>query len=122
MVEHRKYKGYLLTELVVSMSILVILLACLALSLNGFRRFNNLQLTRQRCTAAALAQLDSIVVTGKQINREDFERLWPNVSVSIKKSGGMGQWKGLERIKVKTTTMSFNKNVEVELSRYIEPK
>ena len=117
--ENRKYSGFLLTELTVALIVLGILLSCLAVSLSGFQRFNHCQLVRQRCIAAAQAELDSIDVTGKQISREDFERLWPQLSVSIEKSDGTGQWEGLQLIKVRTQAESFNRNVEVELSRYV---
>ena len=109
----------MLVELVVSLSVLAIILSCLAISLDGFRRFNHYQLVRQRCTAAAQAELDSIAATGKRISNEDLERLWPKLSVSIQYSDGSGQWEGLKLVKVKTKANSFNRNVEVQLSRYI---
>jgi hypothetical protein len=115
----KKYDGFLLTELIVSLTVLGFLLACLALSLNGFRRFNHYQLVRQRCTAAAQAELDSIAVTGESISEQDFKRLWPKLNVSIEKSDGTGQWKGLKLVKVKTKAKSFNRNVQIQLSRYV---
>lgn len=117
--ENKKYGGFLLTELIVSLIVLGIVLVCLAMSLNGFRRFNNYQLVRQRCVAAAQAELDSITVTGNRISQENFRQLWPRLSVLVEKSDGTGQWEGLKLIKVKTKGKSFSKNVEVELSRYI---
>jgi len=117
--ENRKYKGFLLTELTVALTILGILLASLSLSLNGFRRLNHYQLARQRCTAAAQAQLDSIVVTGQAIPEEDFNRLWPQLSFSIEQSDGCGQWEGLKLVTVKTQVGSFGRDVEVRLNRYI---
>ncbi|HEW79595.1 MAG TPA: type II secretion system protein [Phycisphaerales bacterium] len=117
--ENKKYGGFLLTELIVSLVVLGIVLVCLAMSLNGFRRFNNYQLVRQRCVAAAQAELDSITVTGNRISQENFRQLWPKLNVLVEKSDGTGQWKGLKLIKVKTKGKSFNKDVEIELSRYI---
>ena len=117
--KNKDYGGFLLTELTVALALLGILLTCLALSLNGFRKFNHHQLVRQWCIAAAQAELDSIAVTGKQISDEDFKRLWPKLSVSIEKTNGTDQWKGMRLIQVKTKAKSFNKDVEVELSRYI---
>lgn len=108
-----------MTELAMAMFILGILLVCMAISLNGFRKFNHRQLARQRCIAAAQAQLDSITVTGRQISGADFERLWPKLSVSIEKTQGTGQWEGLKLLKVKTKAKSFARDVEVELCRYI---
>ena len=116
---NKKCGGFLITEMMTSLLVMGILLGCLALSLDGFRRFNHYQLTKQRCIAAAQAQLDSIAVTGVQISNEDFKRLWPKLNVSIEKSDGDGQWKKLKLIKVKTKAKSFNKDVEIELTRYI---
>jgi len=116
---NKKYRGFLLTELMVSLVVLGFILTCLALSLNGFRKFNHYQLVRQRCISAAQAELDSIAATGREISEEDFKRLWPGLSVSVEKTAGTGQWEGLELVSVKAKAKSFNINVEVELSRYI---
>ncbi len=116
---NKKYRGFLLTEFVCSLVVLGIILGCLAISLNGFRKFNHYQLVRQRCISAVQAELDSIAVTGREISEEDFKRLWPRLSVSVEKTAGTGQWEGLELVSVKAKANSFNNNVEVELSRYI---
>jgi type II secretory pathway pseudopilin PulG len=116
---NKKYRGFLLTELMVSLVVLGFILTCLALSLNGFRKFNHYQLVRQRCISAAQAELDCIATTGREISEEDFKRLWPSLSISVEKTAGTGQWEGLELVSVKTKANSFNNNVEVELSRYI---
>ena len=116
---NKKYRGFLLTELMVSMVVFGIILTCLALSLNGFRKFNHYQLVRQRCISAAQAELDSIAVTGREISEEDFKRLWPRLSVSVEKTDGTGQWEGLKLVSVKAKARSFNNDVEVELTRYI---
>ena len=117
--KNKKCGGFLITEMMTSLLVMGILFGCLALSLDGIRRFNHYQLTRQRCIAAAQAQLDSISVTGGQISEKDFKRLWPKLNVSIEKSDGDGQWEKLKLIKVKTKAKSFDKNVEIELTRYI---
>ncbi len=116
---NRKYKGLLLVELAVSLPLLAVIFILLTASLEGFRRFNHYQLTRQRCTAAAQAQLDSITLTGKGIGQEDLERLWPGVSISIEKAEGAGQWGGLKLIRATAGAKSFSTDVEVVLSRYI---
>jgi len=116
---NKKYRGFLLTELMVSLAVLGVILTCLALSLNGFRKFNHYQLVRQRCISAAQSELDSIAVKGRGISEEDFKRLWPGLSVSVEKTDGTDQWEGLELVSVKTKANSFNNDVEVELSRYI---
>ena len=120
--KNKKYGGFLLTEIMAALTVLGILLIGLALSLDGFAKFNRYQLVRQRCTAAAQAELDSIAVTGKPIRDEDFKQLWPKLSISIKKSAGIGQWEGMKLIKVTANGKSFRKEVKVQLYRYISAK
>lgn len=114
-----KYKGYLLTEIIVSIAVLVILILAFTMSLNGFVRFNRVQLVRQQCTAAAQAQLDSIATTGKPIPDEDFKRLWPKLNISFKQSDGTGQWQGTKLVEVEANGMGFSHPVKIRLSRYI---
>lgn len=118
-VKNKKYGGFFITEIVVALSILAILLVGLALSLYGFAKFNRYQLVRQQCIAAAQAELDSITITGKPIPDEDFKRLWPKLGVNIKKSAGTGQWQAMTLVEVTATGKSFNKEVNVQLARYI---
>ena len=108
-----------MTEVIVALSLLGLLLAGLALSLHGLARFNRYQLVRQRCIAAAQAQLDSITATGEPIGDEDIERLWPKLRVSIKRSPGSGPWRGMERLEVTANAKAFHKDVEIRLSRYV---
>ena len=117
---NNKYRGFLLTEVIVAMGLLGLLLAGMALSLHGLAKFNRYQLIRQRCIAAAQAQLDSIVTTGKSIGDEDVERLWPGLSLSVKRSPGTEQWQGLERLEVTASGKSFRKEVKIRLSRYVQ--
>ena len=111
--------GFMLTEMIVAATLLATLLVGLALSLHGFARFNRYQLVRQRCIAAAQAELDSITATGTPIRNEDFKRLWPKLTVSIQSSPGTGQWQGLKLIEVTANGRSFRKEVKVQLSRYV---
>ena len=115
----KKYNGFLLIELTVAIFILGALVIAFALSLNGYARFNRVQLVRQQCTAAAQAQLDSIATTGNPIPDEDFQRLWPKLGFSIKQSDGTGQWQGLNLVEVEANGMSFSQPVKVKLSRYM---
>ena len=117
--ENAKYRGILTAEMVVGLTALGILTAGLALSLYGFSRFNRYQLVRQRCIAAAQAQLDSLTVTGTPIREQDFNRLWPGLVVSIEKLDGTGQWEGMQLVKVTTTGKGLRKEVKVKMSRYI---
>ena len=116
--ENRRHEGFLLTEIVVSMTILGILVAALALSLHGFAKFNRYQLVRQQCTAAAQAELESMAATGAPVTDEDFDRLWSDLDVSIKKSPGTGQWSAMELVEVTTVGRSFDREVKIQLSRY----
>ena len=114
-----KYRGYLFAELIAALAVTGVLITCFAISLDGFRRFNHYQLVRQHCIAAAQAQLDSISKMGKPVGDEDFNGLWPKLAVSIQQSPGTEQWKGLQLVEVTVGGQSFNKQVQVKLSRYI---
>jgi type II secretory pathway pseudopilin PulG len=116
---NKKYRGFLMTEIIVALSLLGLLLAGLALSLSGLARFNRYQLVRQQCIAAAEAQLDSIAATGKPVADDEFKRLWPKVTVSVKRSPGTGKWQDMELIAVATNGISYHKEVKIKLSRYI---
>jgi len=120
-MSHKKRKsgGFLFAEIAVSLAVIAILLACVAFSLNGIARFNHYQLVRQKCIAAAQAQLDCLTATGKPIEDEDFNRIWPQLTVSIEKSAGQEQWLGTQLVKVTTSGKYLRKQVTIELSRYI---
>lgn len=114
-----KHCGFLLAEMIVSLTVLATLLIMFALSLNGLARFNRYQLVRQRCIAAAQAELDAITRTGERIPSQQFQRLWPRLTVAIKTSPGEGQWEALELVEVTTGGKSFGHEVKVQLCRYI---
>lgn len=118
-VKNGKHGGFVLTEIAVAMAILGIVLTGLALSLHGFAKFNSYQLVRQRCIAAAQAELDSIASTGGQIPDEDFSRLWPKLGVSVRRAAGTGQWQGMDLVEVTANGKSFRKEVKIRLSRYV---
>ena len=115
----KKHGGFTLIEVMVGLAVLGMVLVGLALSLNGFAKFNRYQWMRQHCIAAAQAELDSIAVRGEAIREEDFMRLWPNLTVSIKESAGAGQWKGMKLVEVTASGKSFSKEVKVQLCRYV---
>ncbi|MFC1603858.1 hypothetical protein ACFL5F_02415 [Planctomycetota bacterium] len=115
----RKYGGFIFAEIAVSLTVMAMLLAGVAFSLNGMAKFNRYQLIRQQCIAAAQAELDSLTATGKPIDDEDFSRIWPQLSVSIEKSAGQGQWQDTQLAKVTTSGRYLRKQVTIELSRYI---
>lgn len=115
----RRYRGFLFAEMTVAFTIIAMLLAGVAYSLNGLSKFNHYQLLRQQCIAAAQAELDSLTITGEPIKVEDFSRIWPQLNVSIEKFAWQGQWQGAQLVKVTTSGKSWRKQVIIELSRYI---
>jgi hypothetical protein len=116
--KHVRYCGLMMTELIVSLTVLGMLMVTFAISLDGFRRLNHYHFTKQRCVSAAQAMLDSIAITGKAIDEADVNRLWPGVIIKIDELEGTDQWKGLKLISVSAKGTTGNKNVEVRLSRY----
>lgn len=114
-----RYGGFLFAEIMVGLTVMAMLLAGMAFSLNGLAKFNRYQLIRQQCIAAAQAELDSLTATGEPIKDEDFSRIWPRLSVSIEESNGQGQWQGTQLVKVTTSGKYLRKQVTIELSRYI---
>ena len=53
----RRYSGFLFVEMTVAFTVVAMLLAGVAFSLNGIAKFNHYQLIRQQCIAAAQAAL-----------------------------------------------------------------
>lgn len=119
MSKRNRHNGFLLTELMTALALLMIILTCMALSLKVFRRINQYQLIRQRCVAAAQAQLDCITVTGQPISEEDLKRLWPKLNIEIEQSDGTGQWQGMKLLKVRATAKADNRKVSVELAGFL---
>ena len=115
----RRYSGFLFVEMTVAFTVIAMLLAGVAFSLNGIAKFNHYQLIRQQCIAAAQAELDSFTATGEPIKDEDFNRVWPQLKVSIEKTAGQGQWQAAQLVKVTTSGRYLRKQVIIELSRYI---
>jgi len=117
-----KYKGHLYIELMVTITLIGLMLGCLSVSLSAFRQFNHYQLKRQQCISAAQAQLNSIDLTGNELDSKLLNSLWPNVSTAVTTSTGTGQWKGLQLVEVTAHSKSFNKDVSISLSRYMTVK
>jgi hypothetical protein len=112
-------RGFFLAEIITATALLGLLIAGLAVSMNGFSMVNDCQWTRQRCTAAAQAQLDCLVATGKPIEPQELHRLWPAVDVSIDRSSGTATWAGLELIQVTAAAQAGSRRVTVHLARYV---
>jgi type II secretory pathway pseudopilin PulG len=112
-------RGFLLAELMVATALLGLIMAGLAVSLNGFSMVNDSQWARQRCAAAAQAQLDGFAATGRLIDVQELNRLWPGVDVVADRSPGAGPWEGLELIQVTATAQAGPRKITVHLARYL---
>jgi type II secretory pathway pseudopilin PulG len=113
------YGGFLWAEMVVAMALLGVVLTGLAASMHGFSLVNDCQWARQRCTAAAQAQIDSLVATGRQIEPQELQRLWPRVEVRVDRAPGAGPWEGLELLQVTATVHAGPRKVTAHLARYL---
>ncbi len=111
--------GFLTAELLVATALLGLIITGLAVSMNGFSMFNGYQWTRQRCTAAAQAQLDSIAATGAPIDEQELKRLWSEVEVVVETTPGGPPWDGLELVQVTATAQAGAREVTIHLTRYI---
>jgi type II secretory pathway pseudopilin PulG len=109
----------LAAELVVATGLLGLIVAGMAVSLGGFAAFNRYLWTRQRCTAAARAQLDSVVATGRPIEPQELKRLWPEAEVTVDVTPGAPPWEGLQRVAVTATAPAGAREVKVRLVRYL---
>lgn len=117
-----KNQGWLLTELMIGTTILLLLIGGWTQASSSARRFNKWQLTQQRCTSAALAQLESLSATGREISAEKIVELWPGITVSIMQTPGEGQWAGLTLVTVKAVGKNEDKEVIVTQARYVVEK
>ena len=106
--------------MIVGISLLGLIIVGLAVSMNGFSMINDYQWGRQRCTAAAEAQLDSLAATGKRIATQEMQRLWPGVTVALERTAGAGAWEGLELVRVTATAQPGSHRIIVRLARYVE--
>lgn len=117
--ERIRIHGFVLAELAVSISLLGLILAGLAVSMQGFARLNQYQWTRQRCIAAAEAQLDSLTATGAPIGEAELKRLWPEVNMVMDREAGAGSWDALELVRIAATGRAGAHSVTVRLERYV---
>lgn len=118
---HRKQIGMLSIELVVALGLLVAIFGVLAALNTSFGKLNTYLWAEHTCYDAAQAQADAIAVTGRPIDEAVFQQLWPGVVYSIDTTAGLGQWEGLLRINVTTRKNIGYKDVEVILTRYLNP-
>lgn len=111
--------GFLTAELIVGTALLGVALAGLAVTMQGFSMFNRYEWTRQRCIAAAEAQLDSLAATGRPIDETQLKQLWPEVDVVIGRTAGQASWDGLELVRVTATGRADARTVTIRLERYV---
>ena len=117
----RRTNAFMMTELIVALSLIGLIFAGLAMSMHGFGAFNRYQWARQQCIAAAQAQLDSLAARGAPIDPQTSQRLWPTVDVTLQRTPGAGQWQGLELCQVDATAQAGPREVRVQLARYLQP-
>lgn len=110
----------ILTELLVGMGALAVILVTAAPLWQAMQKVNDREMARQRCLAAAAAQLDSLGRTGQTIPPDQIDRLWPRVRVDVAREAGQGDWAGLTLLKAAAVTVSHGREVRAELARYVE--
>lgn len=98
LIMHYKQKhnrGYLLAEAIVALMVLGIILGVLSSLVASVSQASIRIFARQKCIAAALAQLDSVDFTGELLSVEQIESLWPGVQIELKQSPGTESNAGL---------------------------
>ncbi|MBN1766490.1 MAG: type II secretion system protein [Sedimentisphaerales bacterium] len=115
----KKSNGWILTEVIVSIGIIGMLMGGLFLSLNSFRKINQLQWHRQRCINAAQALIESMAATGESISDSDRQRLWPGIDITMVETPGSGDWEGLVLVTVTAQSDCSGREISMSLSRYL---
>ena len=118
MFPSRRNRALLSTELMVALVILGILMVAMAVTLYGVRRFHQVLWFRQQCTAAAQAQIDSLIATGLAIEPNRIATLWPRLKVETQVRPGQGQWQGLDLVQATASIPTGRRVVSVRLARY----
>ena len=118
-LKKRKGKGFATAEIIVALTVVGFIMAAMVVSLHEYGQFNHYQMARQRCIAAAQAQLDSIATRTRTIADAELARLWPGVTVAIAKTEGAGRWQGLQLVRVTAAAPSGHRQVKVELCRFV---
>lgn len=118
MKHRRSTPGFMLTELIVSLSGLGILMAMLAVTLFWAGRCHHLLFLRQKCIAAAQAQIESICTRGLPIEPNKATALWPDVELQTQILPGLDQWQGLGLIQATASIRSGRTVVQISLARY----
>ena len=103
MKKQRRQHGWVMIELLTTLSVLVILTGGMAAVLNGAGRVNRILWARQQARVAIEAHLDSLTHTAKPLPPEEFERLWPNFKCAVEYVSGDGP---TERLRLATVTLT----------------
>lgn len=111
--------GWILVDLTVAMFVTTMLLICLSLTMTATRGYNRLNLTRGQCLSAAQAQMDSLAARGRLIGAGDMGRLFEDIKISVDRTAGQGDWKGLELVTISASKQSGKQNVNIKLTRYM---
>jgi hypothetical protein len=111
-----------MAELIVTFTLLGVIIVGLAVSIHSFGLFNRYEWARQRCLAAAQAQLDSMAVRRVSIDGETCARLWPGVTIAVEQQPGTGPWSELQLIEVTATAQAGPRKATVQLARYVESR
>lgn len=112
-------RGSITVEFAVTLFLIAMLFVLLTETLIAVGRSNRYQWARYTCMAAAGAQLDSFQAVGAAVDPNDFQRLWPHVTVITEIQPGTGDWEGLHRVSVEVNRHLNGRDVHIRQSRYI---
>lgn len=118
-IKHVKRKGLLTIEVIVAFGLMLTFIGVIAALGGSYGKLNRQLWLRHTCILAGQAQLDSLASRGCPIDDDQFHRLWPQVTCSIEKTDGPGDWEGFEKVEVSLSAASKIKTVEVRLIRYL---
>ncbi len=111
-----------MTEIFITIAILILLTGALAAGVNASRKSNHYHHARQQCIAAGAAQLEAITVSGQELTPAEIERLWPGITVTVTESAGGGEWENMRLLQVKTQAQTLGRMISVSQRRYLAPK
>ena len=115
----RRQNGWLMIEVMVTISILLMLAGALAAVVFSAGKANKKLWALQQAQTAVEAQLDCLTYVAAPLPAEEFERLWPGFSCTIESVVGSGSTEGLERVEVTVTGRVHNRPISVTGQRYI---
>ena len=114
--------GWILTEIFVTIAILVLLTGVITAGVNASRKSNHYHYARQQCIAAGAAQLEAITIAGQELNPAEIEGLWPGITVTVTESTGGGEWENMRLLQVDAQMQTLGRTVSVSQRRYLAVK